>query len=321
MVVREQAGLKQIVESIDEAAGALDEARTLYELGREEGDEESITEAWEQLQGCDGLVGKLEFRRMLSGEHDARGALLSVNAGAGGVDSQDWAEMLLRMYMRWGERHGMKVNVLSYGEGEQAGIRGAEIELQGEYAYGYLRSEIGVHRLVRISPFDAQARRQTGFASVMVMPDLGEDDIQIELDRTEIREDTYRSSGKGGQHVNKTDSAVRLTHLPTGIVVACQAERSQHKNRAKAEKMLKARLWAVEQEKRDAERAALAGDKKAIEWGSQIRSYVLHPYRQVTDHRTSLKVSNVDGVLDGDFDNFIESFLLQTGESAEGADA
>lgn len=319
MVVREQAGLKQIVGAIDEATRVLEESGELYEMAREESDEDSIAEAWEQLQRCDGLVGKLEFRRMLSGAHDGRGAILSVNAGAGGVDSQDWAEMLLRMYMRWGERHGMKVTVLSYNEGEQAGIRGAEIELAGEYAYGYLRSEIGVHRLVRISPFDAQARRQTGFASVMVMPDLGEEDIQIELDRTEIREDTYRSSGKGGQHVNKTDSAVRLTHLPTGIVVACQAERSQHKNRATAERMLKARLWAVEEQKREEKRAALAGDKKAIEWGSQIRSYVIHPYRQVTDHRTGLKVSNVDAVLDGDFDSFVESFLLQHGAPSAGA--
>ncbi len=317
MVVREQAGLKQIVGAIDEASKVLEEGGELYEMAREEGDADSIAEAWEQIQRCDALVGKLEFRRMLSGTHDDRGAILSVNAGAGGVDSQDWAEMLLRMYMRWGERHGMKVTVLSYNDGEQAGIRGAEIELSGEYAYGYLRSEIGVHRLVRISPFDAQARRQTGFASVMVMPDLGEEAIEIELDKTEIREDTYRSSGKGGQHVNKTDSAVRLTHLPTGIVVACQAERSQHKNRATAERMLKARLWAVEEQKREEKRAALAGDKKAIEWGSQIRSYVLHPYRQVTDHRTNLKVSNVDAVLDGDFDNFVESFLLQHGASTD----
>ena len=319
--MREQAGLKQLVGVIDDATAALDDGRELYEMAREEGDLEAIAEAWEQIQRADALVGKLEFRRMLSGTHDSCGAILSVNAGAGGVDSQDWAEMLLRMYMRWGERHGMKVTVLSYNEGEQAGIRGVEIELTGEYAYGYLRSEIGVHRLVRISPFDAQARRQTGFASVMVMPDLDEDDIEIELDKTEIREDTYRSSGKGGQHVNKTDSAVRLTHLPTGIVVACQAERSQHKNRATAERMLKARLWAVEQQKRDQERAALAGDKKAIEWGSQIRSYVLHPYRQVTDHRTNLKVSNVDGVLDGDIDNFIESFLLMHGAKTNGEDA
>ena len=315
--MREQAGLKQLVGDIDEATRILEEGRELYELAREEGDPDATAEAWEQIQRCDALVGKLEFRSMLSGAHDDRGAILSVNAGAGGVDSQDWAEMLLRMYMRWGERHGMKVTVLSYNDGEQAGIRGAEVELSGEYAYGYLRSEIGVHRLVRISPFDAQARRQTGFASVMVMPDLDEEEIKIELDKSEIREDTYRSSGKGGQHVNKTDSAVRLTHLPTGIVVACQSERSQHKNRATAERMLKARLWAVEEQKREAERAALAGDKKAIEWGSQIRSYVIHPYRQVTDHRTGLKVSNVDAVLDGDFDSFVESFLLQQGAPDE----
>lgn len=263
-----------------------------------------------QLDACDGRVSKLEFRRMLSGEHDRCGALLSINAGAGGVDSQDWAEMLLRMYLRWGERQGFSVKVLDYQEGDQAGIRGAEIGIEGEYAYGNLRSEVGVHRLVRISPFDAQARRQTSFVSVMVTPDLGDEDIEVDVRDADLREDTYRASGKGGQHVNKTDSAVRLTHLPTGIAVACQAERSQHKNRATAMRMLKAKLWQLEQERRDAEMAQIQGEKKSIEWGSQIRSYVLHPYRQVNDHRTGLKQSNVDAVLDGDLTSFIESYLL-----------
>lgn len=315
VVVLEQAQLKKLIETIDAAALSLDEGRELYELAREEGDAQSALEAWQHLQSCDVQLGKLEFRRMLSGPHDPNPAIISINAGAGGVDSQDWAEMLLRMYTRWGERQGMNVKVLDVQEGEQAGIRGAEIEFTGDYAYGYLRSEVGVHRLVRISPFDAQARRQTSFVSVMVTPDIGNDEkIEIEIDDVDMRIDHYRASGKGGQHVNKTDSAVRLTHLPTGIAVACQAERSQHKNHATALRMLKARLWQLERQKRDNEMAAIQGEKKAIEWGSQIRSYVLQPYRQVADHRTSLKISNVDSVLDGDIDAFIEAFLLQQGK-------
>jgi peptide chain release factor 2 len=252
---------------------------------------------------------------MLGGPHDQDSALLSINAGAGGVDSQDWAEMLLRMYQRWGERHGFEVKVLDIQEGDQAGIRGADLAIEGEYAYGWLRSEIGVHRLVRISPFDSQARRQTSFASVMVLPDLGEgsefDDIEV--NPADLRVDKYRSSGAGGQHVNKTESAVRLTHAPTGIVVACQIERSQHKNMATAMRVLKARLWELEQQKREREIQALEGDKRAIEWGSQIRSYVIHPYQQVNDHRTELKQSNVNAVLDGELDPFMESFLLMQG--------
>lgn len=316
-VVREQSTIKKLLESIDAAASAFDDGRELYEMAREEADDDSIREAWQQLATADELVGKLEFRRMLSGPHDTQGAVISINAGAGGVDSQDWADMLLRMYHRWGERNGYGVKILDVQEAEQAGIRSAELSIEGEYAYGYLRSEIGVHRLVRISPFDAQARRQTSFTSIMVMPDLGDDDVEIEINPADIREDTYRASGKGGQHVNKTDSAVRLTHLPTGIAVACQAERSQHKNRATATRMLKSRLWAVEEEKRQAKLDAIAGEKKAIEWGSQIRSYVLHPYQQVNDHRTSIKKSNVNAVLDGELTPFIEGFLLAQGQ--EGA--
>ncbi|PRQ07508.1 Peptide chain release factor 2 [Enhygromyxa salina] len=292
----------------------FDDGRELYDLGREESDPDSIREAWANLERADELLGKLEFRRMLGGAHDQDSALLSINAGAGGVDSQDWAEMLLRMYQRWGERHGFGVSVLDIQEGEQAGIRGADLSIEGEYAYGWLRSEIGVHRLVRISPFDSQARRQTSFASVMVLPDLGEsDDLDIEVNPADLRIDKYRASGAGGQHVNKTESAVRLTHAPTGIVVACQLERSQHKNMATAMRMLKARLWEVEQQKREKEITALEGDKKSIEWGSQIRSYVIHPYQQVNDHRTELKQSNVSAVLDGELDSFMEAFLLMQG--------
>ena len=255
---------------------------------------------------------------MLSGEYDREGAIVSINAGAGGVDSQDWAEMLLRMYMRWGERHDYTVRVLDIQDGDQAGIRSAEIQLEGEYAYGYLRPEVGVHRLVRISPFDAQSRRQTSFASVMVSPDLDDDIVDIEVRDVDLRVDTYRASGKGGQHDNKTDSAVRLTHLPTGIAVACQAERSQHKNYDTAMRMLKARLWEIERQRRDQQMDEIKGEKMKIEWGSQIRSYVIHPYRQVNDHRTSKKVSNVDAVLDGDLDGFIEEYLLQAGARADG---
>jgi peptide chain release factor 2 len=315
-VVQEQARLKKLIDSIAHASSGLEDARTLYELGREENDADSVAEAWTALQECDREVGKLEFRRMLSGKHDADSAILSINAGAGGVDSQDWAEMILRMFVRWGERQGYGVTILDLQEGEQAGIRGAEIEFDGDYAYGYLRSEVGVHRLVRISPFDANARRQTSFVSVMVVPDIADEEIEIEVRDVDLRVDTYRSSGSGGQHVNKTDSAVRLTHLATGVVVACQAERSQHKNYDKAMHMLKARLWALEQQKRDERLAALQGDKKAIEWGSQIRSYVLHPYRQVNDHRTALKVGSVDAVLDGELEPFMEAFLLQQGKPA-----
>jgi peptide chain release factor 2 len=315
LVIREQATLKKLLDSIDTATAALDEGRDLYELAREEGDDESVVEAWGQLARAEELMGQLEFRRMLAGPNDARSAILSINAGAGGVDSQDWAEMLFRMYCRLGERMGLRVTVLNVQEAEQAGIRSAEIALEGEYAYGHLRSEIGVHRLVRISPFDAAARRQTSFVSVMVMPDLGDEEIEVEIRDVDLREDTYRASGKGGQHVNKTDSAVRLTHLPTGIVVACQAERSQHKNRDTAMRMLKTKLWAVEEEKRQAKLDALQGEKKAIEWGSQIRSYVLHPYQQVNDHRTGLKVGNISAVLDGDLQAFIEAFLLAKGKA------
>jgi peptide chain release factor 2 len=307
-----------VIEQIDDVQRVFDDGRDLYEMAREEGDSDSLRESFVALQRADELLAKLEFRRMLGGQHDDANALISINAGAGGVDSQDWAEMLLRMYQRWGERHGFEVQLLDLQEGEPAGIRGAELSIEGEYAYGRLRSEIGVHRLVRISPFDSQARRQTSFASVMVLPDLGEgSEFDIEINPADLRVDKYRSSGAGGQHVNKTESAVRLTHAPSGVVVACQMERSQHKNMATAMRMLKARLWELEQQKRDREQAVLEGDKKKIEWGSQIRSYVIHPYQQVNDHRTELKQSNVNAVLDGELDPFMESFLLMQGGQAK----
>jgi peptide chain release factor 2 len=306
------------VDDLDDAQKRLEDAQTLYELGREAEDDASILEAADTFAGLEERVGKMEFRRMLGGRFDSASAIVSVNAGAGGVDSQDWAEMLQRMYQRWAERHDFKVELLDVQPGEQAGIRSAELAIEGEYAYGYLRSEIGVHRLVRISPFDANARRQTSFASVMVLPDVGDnDDFDVEIVDSDLRVDTFRSGGAGGQHVNKTDSAVRLTHIPTGIVVACQLERSQHKNMATARRMLKAKLWDVERQKRDAERERMEGEKKKIEWGSQIRSYVLQPYQQVNDHRTELKSSAVNATLDGELDPFIEAFLLQQSSPAE----
>ena len=321
-MLREQATTKKLVADMEEMGDQLEEATTLYELGREEGDESSITEAWALLDKADRGAGRLEFRRMLSGEYDSKGAILTINAGAGGLDSQDWAEMLLRMYQRWGERHGFGLKLADIQEAEQAGIRSAELVIEGDFVYGYLRSEIGVHRLVRISPFDANARRQTSFASVMVVPDIGDtDDFDIEVDESDLRVDTYRSSGAGGQHVNKTESAVRLTHNPTGVVVACQMERSQHKNMATAMRMLKAKLWDLERRKREEHIESLQGEKKSIEWGSQIRSYVVHPYRQVNDHRTELKLSDVDKTLDGELEPFMEAYLLKQGGEGARAEA
>ncbi len=254
-------------------------------------------------------VEEIEFAAMLSGENDAMGALVSINVGAGGTDAQDWAEMLLRMYTRWCERHGYPIEMLDHQPAEEAGIKSASFVVAGEWAYGYLRAENGVHRLVRISPFDQNARRQTAFAAVFVYPDV-DDTIEIDIRDEDLEIQTYRSGGAGGQHVNKTDSAVRIIHHPSGIVVACQSERSQHKNKSSAMKMLRARLY----EKEEREKAAKMGDvhaqKKAIEFGSQIRSYVLAPYRLVNDHRTELKVGNVDAVLDGDIDPFIREYLL-----------
>ena len=246
---------------------------------------------------------------MLSGEHDPNNAIFSINAGAGGTESQDWAEMLFRMYLRYCERKGFRTEITDYQPGEEAGIKGVTFTVEGDYAYGYLRAEMGVHRLVRISPFDANARRHTSFCSVFVFPEIS-DEIEVDIDEKDLKVDTYRASGAGGQHVNKTESAIRITHVPSGIVVACQSERSQHKNRATAMKQLKARLYEMEQRKKEEEASAIAGEKKDISWGSQIRSYVLHPYRMVKDHRTGHEVGNADAVLDGDLEGFVEAYLL-----------
>ena len=291
----------------------------MLEITREGGDDDGLAEAHASLDDAEGRLRAMEFARMLGGPHDKGNCFVSVNPGAGGTESQDWAEMLLRMLLRFCERSGWKTEITDYLDGEEAGLKSVTFRVEGEYAFGYLKAENGVHRLVRISPFDANKRRQTSFASVAVLPEVDED-IDIEVNESDLRVDTYRSSGSGGQHVNKTDSAVRLTHLPTGLVVACQAERSQHKNRSTAMKLLKARLFDLELQKRTDERDALYAGKAKIDFGSQIRSYVLHPYQMVKDLRTGFETSGTQAVLDGDLDDLIESFLLMhTGEQPQAA--
>jgi peptide chain release factor 2 len=290
----------------------LEEAETLLELGREG---EAVGD--ELAAAVDGLarhVESVELETMLSGEHDGTDAILEIHPGAGGTESQDWAAMLLRMYTRWAESRGFRVDTIDHQDGEEAGIKSATLEIRGPNAYGNLRVERGVHRLVRISPFDAQGRRHTSFASVDVIPDV-DDVIDIEVEDKDIRIDTYRASGAGGQHVNKTDSAVRITHEPSGIVVTCQNERSQHRNKEVAMSILRAKLYDLAQREADAKMAQEVGEKKKIEWGSQIRSYVLAPYRMVKDHRTSFEMGNADRVLDGDLDGFIRSALLSLREA------
>ena len=252
----------------------------------------------------------MEMKTLLSGEHDRSNAIVSIHPGAGGTESQDWAEMLLRMYLRWAENHKYKVEMIEYQAGEEAGLKSVTFTVSGEYVYGYLRSEIGVHRLVRISPFDSNSRRHTSFASVFVSPELDEN-IEVKIEEKDLRVDTYRSSGAGGQHVNVTDSAIRITHLPSGIVVACQNERSQHRNRDTAMKVLKSKLYELELEKKRQELSRIEDAKSDISWGSQIRSYVLHPYRLAKDHRTKKEVGDVDSVLDGKLDPFITEYLQQ----------
>ncbi len=308
--LKEHTRLKQVVEDCTATRQQLEDLEVLIELGEEGEDEETLTEVNALLLPLKKLIGQMEFARMLSGEHDANNATLSINAGAGGTEAQDWADMVLRMYLRYCERMGFKVEFTEYQPGDDAGLKGATFTVEGDYAYGYLKSESGIHRLVRISPFDANSRRHTSFCSVFIFPEL-DDSIEIEVEDKEIKVDTFRASGAGGQHINKTDSAIRITHIPSGIVVACQNQRSQHSNRATAMKQLKARLYEMEIRKKEEEAAAFSEEKKEIGWGSQIRSYVLHPYRMVKDHRTGCETGNTDAVLDGDLDSFIEAYLLQ----------
>jgi peptide chain release factor 2 len=312
----ERGGVENTIKGFDALTAQLDDVEAFIELGEEEGEEMVKEELDELLASIIKHLDELEFQRMLAGEHDRCGAILSINAGAGGTDSQDWAEMLLRMYLRYSERSGWKTDLVEASDGEEAGIKSATIKVTGPYAFGFLKAESGVHRLVRISPFDSNARRQTSFTSVYVIPDL-DDEIEIEIADGDLRVDTYRASGAGGQHVNRTDSAVRLTHMPTGIVVACQNERSQHKNKATAMKILKARLYENERRKRDEALQAVNDAKSDIGWGSQIRSYVLHPYQMVKDMRTGHETSRTQAVLDGDLKGFIEAYLLKSGGGEE----
>ncbi|HET9620758.1 MAG TPA: peptide chain release factor 2 [Kofleriaceae bacterium] len=309
-VLRTKKELEQVVGAYDSQARALSDAEVLLDLAEEAADEDSAREAASSTLAVQKALDELEFKRMLSGELDAGGAIVQLTAGAGGVDASDWAMMLMRMLIRYAERKGWKVEVLDETMAEEAGIKSATFTVAGDYAYGLLKAENGVHRLVRVSPFDSNGRRQTSFAAVTITPDI-DDDIEVDINEVDLKIDTYRAGGAGGQHVNKTDSAVRITHMPTGIVVQCQNERSQHSNKAKAMKLLRARLYDFELAKREAKAAEDAKARLKIEWGSQIRSYVQFPYQQVADHRTDLKTSDIDGVLDGDLDELIRTYLLQ----------
>ena len=305
----ELAAVEDDLKVYDDFSARLDDLAVLNELAQEEEDEATAQEVAAGMQDLESRLADLETRVLLSGEYDSRDAIVTVHAGAGGTDSQDWAEMLLRMVLRWAERHGFKTDVHDRQEGEEAGIRSASFTIHGPRAYGLLQGERGVHRLVRISPFDSQARRQTAFASIDVVPVMDEMDEDVPINDDDLRIDVYRSSGPGGQGVNTTDSAVRITHLPTGIVVSCQNERSQLQNKATAMALLKSKLATLEREKRDAELAAVRGEQREVAWGSQIRSYVLHPYQMVKDHRTGEETGNISDVLDGEFDQFLTSYL------------
>lgn len=302
--------LREVVEPWRQLRADLDDLVTLAELAVEEKDESIAAELERGVHEARSSLERLELLAMLSGKYDASDAIVMITAGAGGTEACDWAAMLLDMYKFWAEAHGYGFDVLSAVPGDQAGYRNVTFRISGPWAYGYLRAEAGVHRLVRISPFDASKRRHTSFASVDVMPDVGEE-AEVEIDPDDLKIDTYRSSGAGGQHVNKTDSAVRITHLPTGIVVQCQNERSQHANRRTAMNLLRARLYELERKRRQEEVAALRGERKEIDFGSQIRSYVMQPYRMVKDHRTNVETGDVDGVLHGELDQFIRPYLLE----------
>ena len=313
-ILKEQASIRDIIEKWSKYRASLDEARFFLELAQEEESEEALNEAaTKSAEVADGLA-QVELRQILGGPDDSRSAIISLHPGAGGTEAQDWAEMLLRMYLRWADGKGYKTEIMEYQPGEEAGVKSVTITVEGEYAYGYLKAEAGIHRLVRISPYDANSRRHTSFASVFVYPEIDES-IQVEINEADLRIDTYRASGAGGQHVNKTDSAVRITHLPTNIVVACQNERSQHKNKAMAMKILRSRLYELELERQKEKMETYHKTKKDIAWGSQIRSYVLHPYRMVKDHRTGVEIGNADGVLDGDIERFIQAYLHQVSEN------
>jgi peptide chain release factor 2 len=308
-LLRERAHLHDGLEAWEHKEKELEEILILADFLKETEDPHDAEELSGRLEALDKLLTRYEMERMLGGEGDKENAILYINAGAGGTEAQDWAEMLLRMYLRWAERNNYETQMVDILPGEEAGIKNATVIVSGLYAYGYLKCESGIHRLVRISPYDANARRHTSFASVYAYPELPED-VPVEIRDEDLRIDTYRSSGPGGQHVNRTESAIRITHLPTGLVVACQNERSQHKNRAIAMGILKSRIYELEKRKKEEKMDALNKEKKEIAWGSQIRSYVLHPYRLIKDHRTKVEVHDADRVLDGDLDEFIKACLL-----------
>ncbi len=314
-MVHELKELKAWITPEADITRRIGDVRAMVELLEAEPDDELATELAREIELVEKSLESFELQAMLQGPDDAGDAILTIHPGAGGTESQDWAEMLLRMYVRWAERHGFDVTILDRLDGEEAGIKSASIEIKGQYAYGFLKAEKGVHRLVRISPFDSQARRHTSFASVFVYPDI-DDTIEVDLRDEDIKMDVYRASGAGGQHVNKTSSAVRLTHIPTGLVVACQQERSQGKNKATAMKMLRAAIYQKKLEEQEAEKAKLEATKTDNSWGNQIRSYVFQPYTMVNDHRTELKVSDVHRVMDGGLDEFIEAFLKRFGGKA-----
>lgn len=305
---QQAARLKHDVEQWNDMQSRVEDAETLLEMAKEEDDISLYDEIRSELESLEKELGQIEFKLMLSGEHDHSNAILDINSGAGGTDAQDWADMLLRMYLRWCEKKGYQTQSLDFLPGEEAGIKSATVMVTGDYAYGYLSAEMGIHRLVRLSPFDTGHRRHTSFASVFVYPDI-EDDVEIEINESDLRIDTFRAGGPGGQHVNTTDSAVRITHFPSGIVTQCQNERSQHRNREMAMKVLRARLYEYEMKKKAEEMSKIHGEKRDIAFGNQIRSYVFHPYRMVKDLRTGVEVGDVDRVMDGDLDVFIEAYL------------
>ena len=309
-LLKERKILRDVVDGWNQLKHQWEENQVLLELAIDENDEEAGNEVESNLNDLLKQIEDIEFRRMLNGEHDPNNAFVSINAGAGGTEAQDWAEMLLRMYLRWAEKKNFKTEIIEILTGEEAGIKNVTFSVVGNYSYGHLKAEVGIHRLVRISPFDAGSRRHTSFASLFVIPDI-EDEIAVEIDESDLRIDTFRSSGAGGQHVNVTDSAVRITHLPTGIVAQCQNERSQHKNKAMAMKVLKARLYEHQLQEQEKKMEELHNTKKQIAWGSQIRSYIMQPYRMVKDHRTNREVGNVEAVLDGNIDGFIKEYLIR----------
>ncbi|MBI5453386.1 MAG: peptide chain release factor 2 [Deltaproteobacteria bacterium] len=313
-LLKRKAEISSSLEGVEKIQGLIEEAEIFLELAEEAHDSSSAKEAEEKLNEAKEAIRSAEVQRMLGKENDRLNAIVSIHPGAGGTEAQDWASILLRMYLRWAERKGYATETADFLPGEEAGLKSVTFTVTGEFAYGYLKAEMGVHRLVRISPFDANKRRHTSFASVFVYPEI-DDTIEVEINEADLKIDTFRSSSAGGQHVNKTESAIRITHMPTGIVVGCQNERSQHKNKAMAMKFLRARLYELKLKEQEEKMQVYHNEKRDIAWGSQIRSYVLQPYRLVKDHRTGIEMGNVDAVLDGDIDAFIEGFLLSSSQA------